>query len=323
MTGPAGARLSILARKLRGLPVTATAWVEGKLSAGQVETITAHLRDDTYVALFADHEGGVVPDLVGLSMHDTGVAMKQWRDKADAVIDRDQPVEQDRGLHHSRTLDGTWVTRAHFGTVDGEVISTALRVAATDDGEGEPARTPAQRRADAITDICRDFLDHHDRRPSRRHRPHLNVIVKPDPVNGGWRGELLDRTPICQTDLNTLVCDSIIHRYVTDDTSAVLDYGVGHPTIPTTLFNAVQTRDRGCRYPGCDRPGKWCDAHHLTPLNHNGPTNPQNLILLCGRHHHHIHRPGWKAQLTITGDLIITTPNGTTRTSRPPGTLTT
>ena len=65
--------------------------------------------------------------------------MKQWRERADAIIDRDQPVEQDRGLHHSKTLDGTWVTRAHFGVLDGEVISTALRVAgAPGRAEGQP-----------------------------------------------------------------------------------------------------------------------------------------------------------------------------------------
>jgi hypothetical protein len=46
-----------------------------------------------------------------------------------------------------------------------------------------------------------------------------------------------------------------------------------------------------------------------------------NVVLLCSRHHHHIHRRGWNVELSITGDLIVTTPDGTTRTSRPPGAL--
>src|SRR3954471_22888616 len=63
MTGPAGKHVSGVAAKTAALPVTSAAWTEGKLSVGQVDVITAHLRDQRYVALFAEHEAAVVPAL--------------------------------------------------------------------------------------------------------------------------------------------------------------------------------------------------------------------------------------------------------------------
>src|SRR4051794_19447051 len=102
--------------------------------------------------------------------------MKAWREKADAVLDRPEPVEDDGELHHSQSLDGRWVTRGNSDALDGEIINTALRVATTEDPSLELKRTPSERRHDALTDICKFFLDNQDHRPGGRHRPHLNVV---------------------------------------------------------------------------------------------------------------------------------------------------
>jgi hypothetical protein len=52
---------------------------------------------------------------------------------------------------------------------------------------------------------------------------------------------------------------------------------------------AVIVRDRHCRFPGCDRPPSWCDAHHVRHWDKGGPTALHNLVLLCRRHHRLIH----------------------------------
>jgi hypothetical protein len=57
----------------------------------------------------------------------------------------------------------------------------------------------------------------------------------------------------------------------------------------------VQLRDRRCRFPGCRRPGKSCDIHHLTrwPL---GDTSAGNLCCPCRHHHRLVHQaPGWRS----------------------------
>ena len=168
------------ARRLRALPVTAGAYRDGVLSAGQVQAIVANLKDRT-VGLFAAHEAELVPELAQLSAGDTAIAMQDWARRADAVVgdDPDKP-QPERSLHLSRILDGRRELSGSFDPEGGAVIATALRLAATRDVDGEPARSPAQRRGDALVDICRRFLDHQQTRRGGRHRPHLNVIATLD-----------------------------------------------------------------------------------------------------------------------------------------------
>jgi len=56
-----------------------------------------------------------------------------------------------------------------------------------------------------------------------------------------------------------------------------------------SMRRAVIVRDRHCRFPGCDRPQSWCDAHHVVHWTNGGSTALHNLVLLCRRHHRLIH----------------------------------
>jgi hypothetical protein len=56
---------------------------------------------------------------------------------------------------------------------------------------------------------------------------------------------------------------------------------------------ALIHRDKGCVYPGCDRPADWCDAHHLREwIRDGGSTDIDNLALVCRFHHGQLHRAG-------------------------------
>jgi 5-methylcytosine-specific restriction protein A len=120
------------------------------------------------------------------------------------------------------------------------------------------------------------------------------------------------------TTVDVFLCDCVIHRVLRAG-SAVLDYGRATHTVPRDLFRAVAARDGGCRHPGCDRKVSWCDAHHIWWWRHQGPTELSNLVLLCSRHHHHVHRYKLQLKLLPDGDLEITYPDGTIRTSQPRG----
>jgi Domain of unknown function (DUF222) len=250
---PRAAATVARARKLARLPVTAGGWRDGTLSSGQVDAIAAHLDADT-VALFANHEAELVPTLVGLSVPDVAAAMGAWRECAS--VDRDPTPEPSQALYLSSTLGGRWRLDGDLGPETGELVATALRLAQSPDVDGEPARTPASRRADALADICRHFLDHQHTRRGGRHRPHLNLILDlhryqalPHAGARSVNGTHLDRT---STD--RLLCDAAIHRVLSHGPSAILDYGTTTRTIPAPLYNALVVRDRHCRFPGCDRP---------------------------------------------------------------------
>jgi hypothetical protein len=306
------------ARKVAQLPVTAAAWRDGLLSSGQIDAIATNLDPDT-VALFAHHEAGLVPRLVDLSVRDVAAAMAAWRECATA--DRPPKPEPAQTLHLSRTLGGRWRLDANLGPEGGELLATALRLAQSPDSDSDAARSAATRRADALTDICRHFLDHQHTRREGRHRPHLNLVLDLDRYQAlaGAGARSVDGTRLDRTTVERLLCDAALHRVLTQGRSAILDYGTATRTIPAPLFNALVVRDQRCRFPGCDRPAHWCEGHHVRPWVYGGPTQLLNLALLCSRHHHLLHTPGWHAKLLPDNTLEVTDPQGRIHTSHPPG----
>jgi hypothetical protein len=307
------------ARRLRELPVTAAAYRDGVLGAGHVQAIVANVRDRT-TGLFARHEAELVPELARLPVSETAVAMQDWARRADAVVGDDpEPALPERSLHLSRILDGRRELSGSFDPEGGAVIATALRLAATGDVEGEPARSPAQRRADALVDVCRWFLDRQQHRRGGRHRPHLNVVATLDDLERRGQGRLIDGSILDGTTVQRLFCDAGVHRVFVAGRSHILDYGATTRTVPANLFNALVIRDRHCRFPGCDRPPEWCEAHHVRWVLDGGPTALDNLTLQCSRHHHLLHSPGWAAKLLPDNTFIVTAADGRTLEAQPPG----
>ena len=63
------------------------------------------------------------------------------------------------------------------------------------------------------------------------------------------------------------------------------------------------------RFPGCDRPPAWCEAHHLRHWLHGGPTDLANLALVCRAHHRAVHEGGWQLTRDPDGRLTATPPH--------------
>ena len=81
------------------------------------------------------------------------------------------------------------------------------------------------------------------------------------------------------------------------------------------LRRAIVARDVRCQFPGCDFPGNRCEVHHLRHRSSGGETTPENLALFCDRHHHLLHRFGWKAYRGDDG--IDRRPRPARRSGRP------
>ena len=96
-----------------------------------------------------------------------------------------------------------------------------------------------------------------------------------------------------------------------------MSYGHTRRLAPDILRRVLAHRDRGCRFPGCERPTIGSDLHHLTHHSNGGTTDPDNLTHLC-RYHHTRHHTG---HATITGNpnqpLQATRPDNTTITNTP------
>ncbi|HEY7606201.1 MAG TPA: HNH endonuclease signature motif containing protein [Actinomycetes bacterium] len=91
--------------------------------------------------------------------------------------------------------------------------------------------------------------------------------------------------------------------------SQPLEVGRATRVVQPAQRAALTVRDRGCVFPGCDRPLAWCEAHHLQHWLHGGPTNLANLALLCRAHHRAVHEGGWQLARGPDGRFTATPPH--------------
>jgi hypothetical protein len=111
--------------------------------------------------------------------------------------------------------------------------------------------------------------------------PELAALARADTAHGGR---------LSRSTLERLTCDCNLSRVITDGPGCILDVGWTTRTVTNAQWNALVARDRHCRAPGCDRPPSHCEAHHIWHWEHGGPTNLDNLLLLCWHHHRQHHR---------------------------------
>lgn len=305
------------ARRMRQLPVTASAWLRGTLTGGHVQAILANV-DDATIDQLQEHEADLVPRLAPLSAHDACGVMRLWKAHADSLIQDSPSGEGECSLHLSELLDGRGRLDADLDAQGLQLAKTAIRLAMSPDAEGE-ARSHARKQGDALKDVFRFFLDHQDHVPKNRNRPHVNVVIDWDRYGTGHGGSIVGGAPVSAASIRTLLCDANLHRVVTAGQSVILDFGLTARLFSEHQFNALVLRDQHCRHPGCDRPPQWCEAHHVIPVEAGGPTDLTNGILKCSRHHHLGHRPGWTEKLEADGTYHLTAPDGRTWTTHAPG----
>jgi hypothetical protein len=94
-----------------------------------------------------------------------------------------------------------------------------------------------------------------------------------------------------------IACDAHTIPIVLGSRSEPLDVGRATYTVPQPMRRALIARDRGCTFPGCDRPPGWSDAHHIVHWADGGPTALTNLALLCDAHHRLIHAQEWRIRI--------------------------
>jgi hypothetical protein len=312
MTAGQANRLVRTSRKLRVLRLTREAWAAGSLSGGQVEVVVSTV--GRHVDRF--DEQALVPLLAELSLPETIQAMQRWRERVDAHQGPEQDdveLEVPSRLYVSDALDGRGVLDADLDADTYQLVKAALRLA----DSGDLDVTPAERRGEAVGVVAKFFLDHQQTRTGGRHRPHVNLLFDVEAMTGRY----VDGPALSRQVLEEYFCDSAFHRVATVGKSAVLDLGMATRVLTAALWTALVARDEHCRFPGCDRPADWCDAHHVIWFSRHGPTNLGNLVLLCRRHHKRLHRNGWQAKLLPDATFEVTDPAGHVRTSRPPGAL--
>jgi len=188
-----------------------------------------------------------------------------------------------RWLEVNPMLDGMHAVDGLLDPVTGAAFRKVLDSLASPRSPEDP-RSHGQRNADALAEL----LDHHmneGRLPRKAGvRPHVTLTMTLEGLKneaGAPAAELEPGMLISRQTMQRLTCDCTMSRVLLAD-SQVVDVGRATRTIQPATRRALKHRDRGCRWPGCDRPVSWSVPHHIEFWSRGGPSTLSNLVLLWG-----------------------------------------
>ncbi|GAA2522388.1 HNH endonuclease signature motif containing protein [Winogradskya humida] len=224
----------------------------------------------------------------------------QVADRAERALLARQEARADRkrGLTLSVPIDGLVYLSGVLGVEDAATVQAALHPLC------RPVigdkRSSAQRRVDALLEVCRLALRSGELPADGGEPPQLSVTVAYDPLTQALGIGTTDTGMRVSADVvRRLACDARILPVVLDGKGQVLNVGRRRRRATGSLRRALHVRDGGCAFPDCELPSRWTDAHHIRPWTAGGRTDLANLVLLCRRHHSIVHDPatGWKIRI--------------------------
>ena len=289
-----------IAHRLDKFPRCTDALREGRLSLDQVGVIAER---------GADGSDAHYAELASVA------TVTQLRTAISLAPKPEPPSRPDRGAEFSKTVDDTYTTyRIRLPRIDAAKFDAAHQshrdklIAEHTGDEAFPTNV------DAFMSLVEAGWDSDV--AARPHGQHTTVIMHLD-ID---KPAALHLGPILtDADRRELLCDATCEVWFERDGQPI---GAGRSTrtINRRLRRALEHRDRCCAVPGCGAT-RGLHAHHIKHWEDGGPTELNNLVLLCPYHHRLHHNGG----ITITGPadrLVVTDDNGHVLTdgslARPP-----
>ncbi|MFF1609033.1 DUF222 domain-containing protein [Amycolatopsis sp. NPDC058278] len=287
-------------------PATGVAALAGRLSNPMIDVITGVL---TQVP--PEHHANVEVDLLTFAadaghkqVAALGARILAHLNPDGAEPDDTEPATPTRELFLRRKRTGVWELNGTFddetGTRTNALLDSLAERRTTDDGPDH--RTLPQRYGDAFSDAVDLALNSPDLPMQAGERAHVMVAVSlADLRTGVGTATLGDTGEMTAAEARVHACDSMLIPAVLGDKSEPLNLGRLRRLISAGLRRALYLRDRGCAFPGCHRPPRHCQGHHIRHWADGGPTNLTNLVLMCAHHHRLLHRSGWEVRIAPDG----------------------
>jgi len=319
----------------------ATAIADARLSVEAGDTIARALgHPDSQVSAhqLANAAAQLVAEAVVLTLEQLAARARNARALLDLdgqpeqVAEREQALRDRRYLYLSRQADG--MTRLS-GLLDPESAAVVREAVdgATSPRRGGPrfvspseqeraeritrdTRTTEQLALDALVDLVRIGGDVAPTEVIGTRTPAVQVIVAERDLRAG-RGLAHIEGQTEPVNINTAHrhgCSSGVVPIVIDPRGDVVALGRETRLYTRRQRVALAARDGGCRFPGCDRPPSWTEAHHIIPWSEGGATDLSHGVLLCRHHHLLLHNNGWRFERRAdqrggpAGDLVLIPP---------------
>ena len=295
-----------VARQLEELPATDAALARGEIGYGHALAM----------AVTAEHVGAAAVRSAEATLLKSAETMDagrfvtvvkgfEHRVNADAALAEANWAHRQRYLVISGPFNGLARIEGQLVAEAAAIIRAAMEPFLKPTKNDE--RTGGQRAHDALMQACqRAGTPAGD---SATPRPQVVVTTTAATlagIEGAPAGELEGGGTVPSESVRRFACDAAVSRLTN---RGELEHEITHATrtIPPATRRALVARDRGCVFPGCDRPAQWCEGHHLTFWADGGPTTLENLALLCGPHHRKVHEEGWRLERK-DGQWVATPP---------------
>ena len=284
-------------RALGHLPVAASAWAEGKIGGAHLDAL-AKVRTAASAEALARDEALLVHHATELRFEPFLGVLAYWGQLADpeGAEEADLARRARRDVYLAVSISGMHLGQMTLDPISGSIVGGELERLEAELFEadwaqaraalgrephlGELARTPGQRRADALVEMATRSRTAPEN--GRRPEPLFSVVVGYEALHGR----------ICELSGGTVVTPGSLLAYLE---GADFERAVFSPnrrvevSITARLFSgatrrAIELRDRTCTHPFCDVPAERCQIDHIVPYALGGPTTQENGRVLCGFH---------------------------------------
>jgi hypothetical protein len=286
------------ASALEDLPQLSHAFAQGRLSFDKLSALLP--------IASADNEAELLEQALSLNLN----ALK-------SLVRRQRPVtkEEDAEAHEQRSLRWTWDERrnrvrlwGHLRADQGATVVKALErcahlIGRNPNGSWDPL---PQRAADALVELCGQALS------SDSDADRASVVIHADAsalVAAEGSAETEEGFVLSSEALRRSCCDCRLQIVAHDEDGETVGIGRLSRSVRRWLVRQLRARDQGCVFPGCNR-RRYLQAHHVWHWIRGGPTDLDNLCLLCGYHHYLVHEGGWKMKLNKAEPPVFYRPNG-------------
>ena len=239
------------ARLLHAHERTAKALDVGDVTVEHVDLLARAARHRE--AVFSEHLHTLLDAAQALPPESFRHAVRHWRVLADdrlATADA-AACHESRRLHCSPTFRGTVRIDGELDADAGATFMAALEahLEPPDAIDGPvPARSLAQRRADALVALCEQ---------GGRRQVHVDVVVDLDTLAAEpvrtlttLRNDLDGLGPVARSTMRRLTCDASVGRVIMRGRSEILDLGRRTRLVTPTQRRALVVRDGGCTAEG-------------------------------------------------------------------------
>ena len=301
-----------VAHALEHLPRIAGSMASGKLSYSKVRAMTrvADESNEEYFLNIALH---------GTASHVEKLVRSWRRVRESQELTREARQQASRELTWFHDDDGSLVIRARLPAEVGAVFLKALAAAEDTfpipDVSAETSLDPVQPRralrADALTRLSESFLATGPQDLTGGDRQQIVVHVDAETLKQDHAGrcELEHGPALAAETARRLSCDASLVKVIENEQGEPLNVGRKTRTIPPTIKRALNSRDQGCRFPGCTFT-RYVDGHHVHHWAQGGETKLSNLVTLCRFHHRQVHEGNVVVQILDDGAFRFVRPDG-------------